>query len=44
MQAKSQHTGFIGLGLMGVPMARRHLAAGRKLTVWNRTRTKTSNA
>ncbi len=29
--------GFIGLGLMGVPMCQRLLAAGYSLTVWNRT-------
>ena len=29
--------GFIGLGLMGQPMARRLLEAGHPLTVWNRT-------
>lgn len=29
--------GFIGLGLMGVPMARRLLQAGHSLTVWNRS-------
>ncbi|MEM1049366.1 MAG: NAD(P)-dependent oxidoreductase [Pseudomonadota bacterium] len=29
--------GFIGLGLMGHPMAARLLAAGHALTVWNRT-------
>jgi 3-hydroxyisobutyrate dehydrogenase len=29
--------GFIGLGVMGAPMARRLLAAGHKLTVYNRT-------
>ncbi|SCK27780.1 3-hydroxyisobutyrate dehydrogenase [Vogesella sp. LIG4] len=29
--------GFIGLGLMGVPMCRRLLAAGVALTVWNRS-------
>ena len=29
--------GFIGLGLMGVPMCRRLLAAGVALQVWNRT-------
>ena len=28
---------FIGLGIMGSPMARRLLAAGYPLTVWNRT-------
>ena len=29
---------FLGLGKMGAPMARRLLAAGHQLTVWNRTR------
>jgi 3-hydroxyisobutyrate dehydrogenase len=29
--------GFIGLGLMGLPMARRLLAAGCTVTVWNRS-------
>ena len=29
--------GFIGIGLMGQPMARRLLGAGYSLTVWNRT-------
>lgn len=28
---------FLGLGLMGLPMASRLLAAGHELTVWNRT-------
>lgn len=32
-----QTVGFIGLGLMGVPMAKRILGAGFPLTVWNRT-------
>jgi 3-hydroxyisobutyrate dehydrogenase-like beta-hydroxyacid dehydrogenase len=32
---------FIGLGLMGTPMATRLLAAGHELTVWNRTAEKT---
>lgn len=31
---------FLGLGLMGAPMARRLLAAGWPLTVWNRTAAK----
>lgn len=31
-------TGFVGLGLMGVPMARNLTRAGYPLTVWNRTR------
>ncbi|MDR3777413.1 MAG: NAD(P)-dependent oxidoreductase [Terracidiphilus sp.] len=30
--------GFVGLGKMGTPMARRLLAAGHQVTVWNRTR------
>ena len=30
--------GFLGLGNMGAPMARRLLAARYELTVWNRTR------
>ena len=30
--------GFLGLGTMGLPMARRLLAAGMPLQVWNRTR------
>jgi 3-hydroxyisobutyrate dehydrogenase len=29
--------GFLGLGLMGTPMARRLLGAGHELTVWNRS-------
>ncbi|MFC7739747.1 NAD(P)-dependent oxidoreductase [Nocardiopsis composta] len=33
-------TAFIGLGRMGLPMARRLLAADLPLTVWNRTRAK----
>nr|GEU28156.1 probable 3-hydroxyisobutyrate dehydrogenase-like 2, mitochondrial [Tanacetum cinerariifolium] len=31
---------FLGIGLMGEPMARRLLAAGQDLTVWNRTAAK----
>ncbi|REH48545.1 NAD(P)-dependent oxidoreductase [Kutzneria buriramensis] len=31
---------FLGLGAMGLPMARRLLAAGHELTVWNRTAAK----
>lgn len=37
----SLRLGFIGLGLMGVPMCQRLLAAGYPLTVWNRTPEKT---
>lgn len=29
--------GFIGIGLMGLPLCRRLLAAGHELTVWNRS-------
>jgi len=32
--------GFIGLGVMGKPMAKNLLAAGYSVTVWNRTRSK----
>src|SRR5262249_18536554 len=32
--------GFVGLGLMGLPMARNILKAGYELTVWNRTAAK----
>ena len=32
-----QRIGFIGIGLMGQPMARRLLETGYSLTVWNRT-------
>lgn len=35
-----QEITFIGLGHMGLPMARRLLAAGHPLTVWNRTAAK----
>lgn len=33
-------TGFIGLGLMGTPMARNLVRSGFPVTVWNRTREK----
>ena len=32
--------GFIGLGLMGTPMARNIMHGGFNLVVWNRTRAK----
>ncbi len=38
-----QRIGFIGLGLMGAPMARRLLRADYSLTVWNRTATRTES-
>ena len=34
----TEHTGFIGLGLMGRPMAKHLLAAGHRVTVFNRSR------
>ncbi|AOR34558.1 6-phosphogluconate dehydrogenase [Streptomyces fodineus] len=34
---KTKKVAFLGLGHMGAPMARRLLAAGHPLTVWNRT-------
>jgi 3-hydroxyisobutyrate dehydrogenase len=33
----AEKLGFIGLGLMGMPMTRRLLAAGHAVTVWNRS-------
>jgi 3-hydroxyisobutyrate dehydrogenase len=35
---RDQRIGFIGLGIMGRPMARNLLKAGYALTVWNRSR------
>lgn len=37
----TKRIGFIGLGVMGKPMAVNLLKAGHKLTVWNRTLSKT---
>jgi 3-hydroxyisobutyrate dehydrogenase len=34
---KAEKLGFVGLGLMGAPMARRLLSAGHKVAVWNRS-------
>jgi 3-hydroxyisobutyrate dehydrogenase-like beta-hydroxyacid dehydrogenase len=36
----STHIAFLGIGLMGAPMARRLLQAGYQVTVWNRTGSK----
>ncbi|MGA5700587.1 NAD(P)-dependent oxidoreductase [Peterkaempfera bronchialis] len=36
--AEMSDIGFIGLGTMGKPMVRRLLAAGHRVTVWNRSR------
>ncbi|HEX9016822.1 MAG TPA: NAD(P)-dependent oxidoreductase, partial [Chloroflexota bacterium] len=35
--AKKEKIGFVGLGLMGNPMALRLIARGHEMTVWNRT-------
>lgn len=40
MPLSQTKTGFIGLGLMGAPMAKNLLDAGAQLTVFNRTRAK----
>ena len=40
----SERLGFVGLGLMGLPMTRRLLAAGRAVAVWNRSPEKTASA
>jgi 3-hydroxyisobutyrate dehydrogenase len=37
MPKKKPNVGFIGLGIMGKPMARNLIAAGYPLTVWNRS-------
>ncbi len=36
----TEHVAFLGLGVMGTPMARHLLAAGHSVTVFNRTRAK----
>jgi 3-hydroxyisobutyrate dehydrogenase len=36
----AEKLGYLGLGLMGLPMTRRLLAAGHDLTVWNRSAAK----
>ncbi len=38
--AASLKVGVVGLGTMGAPMARHLIAAGHRVTVWNRTRSK----
>ncbi len=40
MSGGKKRVGFIGLGVMGKPMATNLLKAGYPLTVWNRTRSK----
>ena len=34
--ARAQRLGYLGLGMMGLPMTRRLLDAGHDVTVWNR--------
>src|SRR3954469_13318239 len=38
--AKREHVAFLGLGIMGAPMAANLARAGFDLTVWNRTRSR----
>lgn len=40
MPEQQDRIAFLGIGLMGAPMARNVLAAGYRLTAWNRTRAK----
>jgi 3-hydroxyisobutyrate dehydrogenase len=37
MSGAAEKLGYVGLGLMGMPMTRRLLAAGHAVTVWNRS-------
>ena len=43
MSEKKMRVGFIGLGIMGRPMAEHILRAGHELTVFNRTAAKTKD-
>jgi 3-hydroxyisobutyrate dehydrogenase-like beta-hydroxyacid dehydrogenase len=40
MAERIERVAFLGLGIMGAPMARNLAAAGFEVTVWNRTRSK----
>jgi 3-hydroxyisobutyrate dehydrogenase len=42
--AVSAKLAYVGMGLMGLPMAKRLLAAGHRVTVWNRTAAKCAPA
>ena len=44
MPKDKREVGFVGLGLMGLPMSRRLCLGNYIVTVWNRTKTKTSQA
>ena len=35
--SQAEKLGYLGLGLMGIPMTRRLLNAGHDVTVWNRS-------
>ena len=35
--AKAEKLGYVGLGMMGLPMARRLLTGGNKVAAWNRS-------
>lgn len=37
---RAERLGYVGLGLIGTPMARRLLAAGHEIVVWNRSPTR----
>jgi len=39
-QSRAEKLGYLGLGLMGLPMSRRLLNAGYDVTVWNRSAAK----
>ena len=38
--SRAEKLGYLGLGMMGVPMARRLLDAGHELAIWNRSAAK----
>src|ERR1700744_1728567 len=35
--SKAERLGYLGLGMMGIPMARRLVSAGFEVAVWNRS-------
>ena len=35
--SKAERLGYLGLGMMGIPMARRLVNAGYEVAVWNRS-------
>ena len=43
MNIKNEKIGFIGLGIMGEPMAKNLIKAGFDLIVYNRTKSKTAS-